>query len=191
MNEAASLTCLRPTGTHVFGPQLATPSSSRWPLRQRSRRPRPPLSTLSLWSPVHGGPGRAVNGPAMLSAALILQRPVLSGCQSCHQDNDFQVLCGPPGQPRHHLSYLQDLPGCGREESLLVQMGHAAPGTGGPGFLGLILFFKKRHRNYENITVLVMAAVRAWQRPVPHEYPPGPNLLLEEGATEKRGFQGW
>lgn len=71
-----------------------------------------------------------------------------------------------------------------------MQMGHAALGTGDPGFLGLILFFKKRHRHYENITVLVMAAVRAWQRPVPHEYPPGPNLLLEEGATEKRGFQG-
>ena len=67
--------------------------------------------------------------------------------------------------------------------------GPCCSGDGGPGFLGLILFFKKRHRHYEN-TVLVMAAVRAWQRPVPREYPPGPNLLLEEGATEKRGFQG-
>lgn len=47
MNQAASLTCPRP--------QLATTSSSRWPLRQRPHRPCPCLGTRSTWAPVHGG----------------------------------------------------------------------------------------------------------------------------------------
>lgn len=102
----------------------------------------------------------------MLSATFVLAQAAVSHC--LRDNKDWAVWAARPAQAPH-VTPLR-LAGIGGEESLLVQTGPAAQGTGSSGTNTSERLRHKRHS--ENISVLAVLTVQARG---PSEHPPGPS----------------